>query len=49
MDNTNTQSIESSYHQPELRCYGNIQKLTQQLGTTGKNDPGGSSQTKTGA
>jgi hypothetical protein len=36
------------YKTPVVEKYGDIRKLTQQIGTKGMNDPGGSSATKTG-
>ena len=36
------------YRTPVLEKYGDIRKMTKQVGTKGMNDPGGSSLTKTG-
>ena len=36
------------YRAPVVEKYGDIRKLTKQVGTKGMNDPGGSSLTKTG-
>ena len=37
-----------AYEPPRLERYGNIQQITQTLGTTGKNDGGGKGMNKTG-
>lgn len=37
------------YRKPALRLYGDVRKLTQNVGGTGKNDNMSSSTTKTGA
>jgi hypothetical protein len=37
------------YRKPALKLYGDVRKLTQNLGGTGKNDNMSSSSTKTGA
>ena len=36
------------YRAPVVEKYGDIRKLTKQIGTKGMNDPGSSSGTKTG-
>ena len=41
--------VKKPYRKPELKLYGDVRKLTQNLGVTGMNDAMSSSSSKTGA
>jgi len=48
MKKPDTPPAKKPYRAPVLETYGDLRKLTRNLGSTGMNDPGSSSTSKTG-